>query len=128
VYAEDDLPDVVPSDFMRLLRVNNGLADPRFVFWSLWLRYHLRETLPFQTMTTNVRNLRIPEYLNVPILVPERSEQLSFVDMAEALRRVRSRISEYVTACSALRIALLGDLLSGDYEIPESYDALLEPA
>lgn len=128
IRAEFDMPTVVPSDFMRRLRVNPSDADPSFVFWMLWLAYHSGATLDLQTKSTNIRNLRVAEYLERPIPIPAVAVQREVVRTADALVSRRSALVLEVTYLANLRAALLHDLLSGKHEIPESYDALLESA
>jgi type I restriction enzyme S subunit len=125
IQAREDLPGVVPSDFMRLIRIDPDQADPSFVFWVMWLRYHRGETIHFQTHGTNIRNLRIPEYLATAITIPTPDDQVSFVALAEASFAYRRALGHVVTCLGVLRAALLDDLLSGEHKLPSSYDALL---
>jgi hypothetical protein len=125
LYADRDLPDAVPSDFMRLLRVDANRADPRFVFWSLWARYHAGATLPFQTMTTNVRNLRIPDYLAMPLALPSRPVQEMVVELAEGFCAATRAVRAVARPYASLRAALLVDLVSGKHEISPAYDSSL---
>jgi hypothetical protein len=125
IQAREDLPLVVPSDFMRLIRIERERADPTYVFWVLWLRYQRGETLQFQTQGTNIRNLKISEYLSTSIAVPSKQEQYAFVALAEAALAHRLSVVKLERALVALRSALLAALLSGDHEIPASYGALL---
>src|SRR5664280_2082644 len=75
IVAPSDMKDVIPTDFMRLLRVNPSRAVPRYVFWWLWARYQRGDTLAFQSMTTNLRNLRVSDYVGLPMPVPTRDAQ-----------------------------------------------------
>ena len=116
---------IVPSDFMRLVRIDPAKALPAYVFWVMWLRYKRGETVHFQTKSTNIRNLRIPEYLATPIAVPSFQDQHRFVDIAQSFLSNRGSVAGVIDAQTSVRSALLADLLSGDHEIPESYDELL---
>jgi hypothetical protein len=89
------------------------------------LRYHRGETIHFQTQGTNIRNLRIPEYLSTPITVPSPGEQRTFVALAEASFAHRVALMDVERSYMNLRAALIADLLSGEHEIPVSYDELL---
>lgn len=54
-------------------------------------------------------------------------EQREFLDAVDALDLVASQARSFAARATDLRLAVLADLLSGSHEIPESYDALLEP-
>lgn len=122
-----DTPHVVPSDFMRLLRVDCDVADPSYVFWVLWSMYQAGASLPFQKHTTSIRNLNIPDYLrSYSIVTPDRSDQTSFVELAESMLNVTRAATASVDRLRELRSNLLTVLLSGERELPESYDELTE--
>ncbi|RIK05385.1 MAG: hypothetical protein DCC49_12530, partial [Acidobacteria bacterium] len=116
----------VPSDFMRLVRPSQDIVDPKYVFWRLWSQYHEGKTLKFQTQTTSIRNLRIPEYLAQPLVFPSRPTQAAVVALAERAQDFRCKALSVGDSLRALRTALLAELLSGDHQIPESYDRFLE--
>lgn len=128
IVADEDMQNVVPTDFMRLLRVDGSRAVPRFVFWWLWTRYHHGDTIAFQTKTTNIRNLRVGDYLQLPIPIPAPDEQDRIVDIAERFSRYLRAAQREGGSLGRARSALLAELLSGDHEIPESYDRLLDGA
>lgn len=120
---------VVPSDFMRLLRVDATTADPDYIFWTLWSMYRSGTSLPFQKHTTSIRNLNIPAYLrSTTVVLPERSAQLEMVGLAESMLEVTINATGSAERLRVLRSNLLSALLSGKHEIPESYDELLEEA
>jgi type I restriction enzyme S subunit len=126
--ADEDMESVVPTDFMRLLRVDHSRVLPRYVFWWLWARYQRGDTIAFQAKTTNIRNLRVGEYLRLPIPVPGRDEQARVVGVAEAFSRCYFAGKRHAESLGRTRSALLDDLLSGDHEIPASYDRFLDGA
>jgi len=121
--------NIVPSDFQRLLRPAPATADPAYVFWKMWLNYELGAPLPFQKATTSIRNLNIPAYLaNVRIALPDRTEQMRFVQLAESFADAAEKQAGLANRLTELRADLLTALLSGEHEIPESYDELMEVA
>jgi len=125
----DDAPNVVPSDFMRLLRVDSARADPNYVFWWMWLNYRAGLTVPFQSATTNIRNLNIQNYLTgTTIPLPDLREQQHRVELATALDDAQVQACSYREALHALRYELTTAVLSGEHEMPSSYDALMEGA
>ena len=60
--------------------------------------------------------------------VPSCADMQSAVRLLDAAERLAADAHSYRTAVTSLRHSLLSDLLAGEHEIPESYDALLEPA
>lgn len=129
IYASSDLPRCVPTDFMRLLRVRRReLAEPRYIFWRLWTDYVNGESARYQRRTTGIFNLAVPDYLARELVLPPLGEQLRLIAAADACADVSARQRQMFSALRALRDSLLADLLSGNHEIPDSYDALLEPA
>ena len=128
VYADRPLPDVVPTDFMRLLRVDKALIEPRFVYWWLWARYQRGDTRAFQSKTTNIRNLSVPSYLDLPISVMPRADQRLVINLGEAFTEATGAADRVAASLSTLRSALLSDLLSGSHPVPASYDRLLDGA
>ena len=128
VRAAEALPGVVPTDFMRLLRVDPMVAEPRYVFWWLWARYQRGDTHAFQSKTTNIRNLRVGDYLALPIRLPSRADQRALVALGESFTDAIEAAGSVAARLDALRGAVLTDLLSGDHEIPASYDRFLDGA
>jgi type I restriction enzyme S subunit len=72
----------------------------------------------------------------IPILLPSLPEQMRIVDLMTSVDEYIAAISSSVSDLSfksdvlnsarKLKWALLSDLLSGNHEIPESYDSILE--
>lgn len=126
IRMRSDVPNIVPSDFMRLLRVNKNVADPGFVFWTLWSLYRSGASLPFQKFTTGIRNLNIPDYLrSCKITLPAENQQSRIAELGENLQRTSEAIKEQAESLRALRAELLSSLLSGAHGIPETYDELM---
>jgi len=61
----------------------------------------------------------------IPILLPPLDEQRRIVDIVSAAEEHASAADSLANTLRSLRSALLADLLSGDREIPASYDELL---
>lgn len=118
---------IVPSDFMRLLRVDASIVEPSFVFWFLWALYRTGASEPFQKFTTGIRNLNIPDYLHsTTIHIPEDpAERARIVDLAESMAATVSMAKEKTLRLQALRSETLTALVSGAHTIPESYDELM---
>jgi type I restriction enzyme, S subunit len=128
IAAQADMLDVIPTDFMRLLRVDPSRALPRYVFWWLWVRYQRGDTLAFQSKTTNIRNLRVTDYLALPLPMSSRDVQSRVVAVAEELAALTEAALGVVDRLARVRSALLADLLSGEHEIPATYDRFIDGA
>jgi type I restriction enzyme S subunit len=63
-----------------------------------------------------------------PISLPDISYQQELVSMIELFDSTRFRLQITVESARLLRSALLSDLLSGDHEMPESYDKVMGTA
>jgi type I restriction enzyme S subunit len=128
IFSAADMDDVIPTDFMRLLRVDPAKAVPRYVFWWLWSCYKRGDTAAFQSKTTNIRNLRVTDYLGQPMPLPTRDAQHQIAAVADDLAELVEKTRRYVDTLTRLRSVLLADLLSGKHEIPASYDRFLNGA
>jgi len=65
------------------------------------------------------------EVRRIPVLLPPLDEQRRIVDIVSAADEQASTADSLANTFRSLRSALLADLLSGDHEIPASYDELL---
>jgi type I restriction enzyme S subunit len=61
----------------------------------------------------------------LPIPVPPIAEQEMLADVTAGLRESEHKVAQFGGALRVLRSALIADLLSGEHEIPASYDSLL---
>ena len=73
-----------------------------------------------------MRNLKKESVAGVIVNVPSLTEQRDIVERAWALRDAVDAARATADALRALRSNLVTVLLSGEHEIPASYDALLE--
>jgi len=120
------VPNVVPSDFQRLLRPDPAKADPGFVFWHMWANYEAGHSVPFQRATTNIRNLDIPSYLAQTVMpLPDLAAQQQHGAMADSFATVAMGYRAAAGRLRTLRSNLLTALLSGEHRIPEAYDQLV---
>lgn len=121
-----DTPHVVPSDFQRLLRPNTEVVDPAFAFWTLWMNYQDGVVLPYQKNTTSIRNLQVTEYLaGAKVVVPSLEAQREWVAVAEEFERLVGTQRAELDKAKRLRASLLASLLSGQHEVPASYDEFI---
>ena len=125
VRCPDGIEEAVPSNFLQLLRPDPAQCSPAFLFWHLWRTHRVGIALDYQA-GTNIRNLDVGRYLEREFVLPDRSEQERVAATADELQGVMLRAVDVERAIAALRSALLADLLSGDHEIPPSYDRFLD--
>lgn len=120
-------PTIV-SNFIQLLRPDRDVVEPSFIYWTLRSWHDRGLPADYQTATTGIRNLRTREYLGLGIDLPSRQEQQVTLAAADALQRAAIAAETSRVALTALRSSALNDLLSGNHEIPASYDRFLEGA
>jgi restriction endonuclease S subunit len=110
---------LVPTNFVQLIRPDETVVAPAFLFWWLWWSHLNGTAAGFQRATTNIRNLRTSDYLERPVPLPPLAEQrrivaaieeqFSRLDAAEAgLRRVSRKLA-------TMRSAVVEQLLGGDW-------------
>ena len=75
--------DSVCANFMLLMRVNPDLVNCRLLHLFLNFFHSGGGTVEFQTATTNIRNIKTADYLQVPIPVPLLAEQARIVEILE---------------------------------------------
>ena len=123
----------VCSNFIQLLRPDPSLADASFLFWQLWVWHSSGRTIPLQTSSTNIRNLKSREYLQEEVVMPPLDEQrilasieaeFSRLDALETsllstLRKTGMDIdidTARIQKRGGLRLALLRDAFAGELD------------
>lgn len=99
--------------------------DARFLLY--WCEHNTAE---FTTRAggSTFPEISKPKIRSIPIAVPPLDEQHRIVDLISAVDSVKDRALEALSRTDLLRGNLLGDLLSGDHEIPAAYDRFLDGA
>ena len=129
VYVQSEIPPrFVCSNFIQLLTPIHQKVSPKFLFLVMWLWHFENKTLEYQAQTTGIRNLRTPDYLEQFIALPPLGEQKRIVEIVSSMDDVIQSTEQAVTDAKNLRSGLLSDLLSGEHEIPMSYDKFLKAA
>ena len=109
----------VCSNFMQLMRPDTEKVLPTYLHLFLTFLHSNGETIPLQTSTTNIRNIKTSEYMaiNVPVTSPSEQvkivgileEQFSRLDAALAsVRAVRQKSARFRR--SLLHAAFTGEL------------------
>ncbi len=91
----------VCSNFVQLLRADPSKAEPSFLFWQLWYWHAVGRTVPLQTSSTNIRNLKTKDYLAEQAILPSLHEQ----------RRIVATIEEQLSRLEAAEASLRSGLI-----------------
>lgn len=106
------------SNFMQLMRPDPSRILPRWLHLYLNACHLAGRTNKMQKATTNIRNIKASEYLQMVISVPTLDEQESVVAACESwlLRgsRLKATVGELRGRAVALRRALLQSAFSGE--------------
>lgn len=89
---------------------------------------HAIDELVEKSHGTTMKHITKQTLLPHSVLLPPIQEQRRIVDLVSSMDEVVSATERAVTEAKALRSGLLSDLLSGEHEIPESYDSLFGAA
>ena len=112
----------VCSNFMQLMRPDSTKVLPKYLFHFLDGFHSNGGTIPMQTATTNIRNIKTPQYMDIDVPVPSIDEQHKIVELLEdhlsrldvALADVKqAKISAAQFRRSLLQAAFTGNLGSG---------------
>lgn len=116
----------VGANFLQIVRVDPGMAHPRYVFWVLWATHRRGDGFDFQTASTNIRNLRTKDYLARRVDLPDSDSQVMIAETLDGLLAAIDASSEGLARLRVFRSTFLSALLSRSISISEAYDALLE--
>ena len=75
---------------------------------------------------TNIKHITAVRVLEVLVALPGIEEQSTIADELDRLETQHTAVRDELAHLRSFRSVLLASLLSGEIEIPESYDALLE--
>jgi type I restriction enzyme S subunit len=73
----------VCSNFMQLMRPDPTKVIPKFLFYFLDSFHSNGGTIPMQTATTNIRNIKTPQYMDIEIPLPSIDEQQVILELIE---------------------------------------------
>jgi restriction endonuclease S subunit len=97
-------------------------------FIGLSLNFRENEIEMFAGGSTGQTELSREAVNSFPVTLPPIAEQKRIVEIVSSMDDVIQAAERAVVEAKNLRSGLLSDLLSGEHEIPVSYDALLEAA
>ena len=72
------------NNFTYVLRINNLINEPKYIFYYLFFMHKMGITEYFQNKTTGIRNLQLNDYLQTSIPLPSLDEQKRVVKIVEA--------------------------------------------
>jgi len=103
-------------------------SDAPYLYWHLRSPRVQGRISEAASGTTGLGNIAVRWLRELPIHWPSVAVRTAFVETSEALHAVAEAGAELARALARLRAALSADLLSGNHEIPDPYDVLLESA
>lgn len=103
----------VCSNFMQLMRPNPLVILPRFLHLYLNHIHAIGETVGMQTASTNIRNIKASDYLQVRVPVPPLDEQRRIVSILEEHLSELDAADSYLQDALRLARALVSRQLSG---------------
>jgi type I restriction enzyme S subunit len=108
-----------------LQAIDDLVLDPKFLFHFM---DKYVETLRNDTQGSTIQYLKKAQFTEAPISLPSLAEQKRIVEIVSSMDEVIQSTEQAVLDAKVLRTALLSDLLSGNHEIPASYDSLVGAA
>lgn len=82
-YFSQEGTRTVCSNFMQLMRPDSSKVLPKYLFLFLDGFHSNGGTIPMQTATTNIRNIKTPQYMDIEVPVPPINEQHKIVELLE---------------------------------------------
>jgi type I restriction enzyme, S subunit len=107
-------------------RPDRGLSESFIYQWALWA-YRSGRFAEIAT-GTNILSLGVERVAALRMPIGDAAARRRFVELAGAADLVEVAAIQEVASLHQLRSALLGDLLSGDHEIPASYERFFDGA
>ena len=107
------------------IRAIEGLSTPGFAHW--WARHSfLSGAFADVASGTNIFHIGSTRLAAMPVALPSLREQDRITDLCDSVQTTLDATAASQRSAITVRSSLLSNLLSGDHEIPGSYDALLE--
>jgi type I restriction enzyme, S subunit len=105
------------SNFMQLMRPNTLRVMPEYLHLYLNALHASGGTEHMQRASTNIRNIKASEYLQLMVPLPSLERQKFWVDQADvhrgSIHRLRDNVDVVVSHGTALERALLSAAFSG---------------
>ena len=117
----------IQNTVIRCRSRNSKILDPNFQYHLLRFMFWRGDFAQLCAGTT-IMHLGQKRAEVVPISIPPLGEQLNIVDTISKFDLTVTNSEETLNIANALRSGLLSDLLSGEHEIPASYDKIIGTA
>ena len=114
----------VASTGFAVLRARPSVALPAFI-WAVVSDPSFADRLMVHATGSSYPAVRAADVAAQLVSLPPLGDQQRVVDLVGALDLSCATAASAAVSALSARSALLGELLSGDYEIPESYDDLV---
>lgn len=110
------------ANFMQLMRPKTDLVEPRFLHLYLNHFHQAGGTAGMQTATTNIRNIKASEYVQLRLPLPSRAEQRRIIHLLERqlsrLDAAAAGIDNAGRRLRALERSALNSYFGGDARVP----------
>jgi type I restriction enzyme S subunit len=113
VIAGDGLEACIPTDFQRLLRPDQNLVEPRYLFWRLRRDWQVGVPRDYSKRTTNIANLSVKPYLARTIPLPPRDVQREVVVRIDEIQAALAVLDDEANALGAVNLSLLDKIFGG---------------
>ena len=117
----------IQNTVIRSRSRNSKVLDPNFQYHLLRFMFWRGDFAQLCAGTT-IMHLGQKRAEIVPIAIPPLGDQLHIVDTISKFDSAVTYSEETLNSAKSLRSGLLSDLLSGDHEIPASYDKVMGAA
>jgi restriction endonuclease S subunit len=105
-----------------LQTIDESVLNPKFLFH--FMDKYL-ETLRNDTQGSTIQYLKKAQFTEAPIALPPLEEQKQIVEIVSSMEDVIQVTELAIADAKNLRSGMLSDLLSGEHEIPASYDVFV---
>ena len=120
-----DFPGVCSPEILVLR--SSAKCESMFLYLLCSLQSTVRKCVEMSAGTRMPRT-STTDLASIEVQLPPLAEQKRIVELASSMDEVIQSTEQAVINAKALRTGLLSDLLSGNHEIPASYDSLLGAA
>lgn len=110
VIAGDGLEPCVPTDFQRLLRPDQRLVEPRYLFWRLRRDWQVGVPRDYSKRTTNIANLSVKPYLARRIPLPSKDLQLEVLARIDVFQAALAVLNDEANALGASSLSMLDQI------------------
>lgn len=117
-----DFPGVCSPEILVLR--SNAKCESKFLYLLCSLNSTIKNCVDMSAGTRMPRT-STTDLASISVRLPPLNEQKRIVEIVSSMDAVNQSTKQAVTAAKNLRSGLLSDLLSGEHEIPASYDSLL---